>query len=428
MSSWVVPFYFFILGAALLLTLMGLLFAAIIPVIDRWSKRLFIAYFSSLLICSVASLVDMMLFLNQPIGALQKAMAFVESFFLSLPLPLLTVYIVHRRGDNVKKSKVLLSTLILWSVTVLLLASTFFSNFIYYVTPESEFLRGEGYPLMILPMIAISAINSIVAVCSQKKLSRKYFISFMIASLPLTVALSVQAFAEITPLVDISMVVSAVSMLGLIMAEQIEQYTRSQQEIANQKMSVMVLQMRPHFIYNSMMTIYHLCKQDADKAQQVTLDFTNYLRKNFKAIAKEGTIPFTDELEHTRTYLAVEQAQHEDMLVVEYDTPVVNFRLPPLTLQPLVENAVKHGLNPNSDEPLRITVKTHLSDNCVTITVEDTGAGFNPTDESKPHTALANIKQRLEMMCKGTITITSSKGSGTTVKITIPAKSKENGK
>jgi len=422
MSSLVVPFYFFILGAALLLSVTGLWFAVIMPIIDRWSRRLFIAYFSSLLMCGVASLVDMMIYLNHPIGTLQMTMAFVESFFLSLPLPLLTAYIVHCRGENVRKSNTLRASLLLWCTTILFLASTFFTKFIYFATPNGEILRGAGYPLMIIPMIVISGINLVVAICSRKKLSRKYCISFIIASLPLAVALSVQAFTEITPLVDISYVLSAVSMLGLIMAEQIEQYTRSQQEIANQRASVMVLQMRPHFIYNSMMTIYHLCKQDADKAQQVTLDFTNYLQKNFKAIASEDTIPFSAELEHTKTYLAVEQAQHEDMLVVEYDTPVVNFRLPPLTLQPLVENAVKHGLNPNSDEPLRITVKTHLSDNGVTITVEDTGVGFNPNDESIQPTALANIKERLEMMCKGTLKIDSTEGKGTMVTIFVPIK------
>ncbi|WP_294492173.1 sensor histidine kinase, partial [uncultured Ruminococcus sp.] len=117
----------------------------------------------------------------------------------------------------------------------------------------------------------------------------------------------------------------------------------------------MVLQMRPHFIYNSMMAIYYLCKLDADKAQQVTLDFTTYLRRNFAAIASENTVPFKDELEHTRAYLALEQAQFEDRLFVSFDTKHTMFRVPPLTLQPLVENAVKHGMDPDGD-PLSISV------------------------------------------------------------------------
>ena len=153
-------------------------------------------------------------------------------------------------------------------------------------------------------------------------------------------------------------------MFGFVVFDQIEQPLRNQQEIARQqleiaqeKANVMVLQMRPHFIYNTLMSIYSLCNQDPQKARQVTADFTNYLRKNFNAVAAGSAIPFTAELEHTRAYLAVEQAQHEDMLLVDYDTPFTNFRLPPLTLQPIVENAVKHGMNPYSG-PLHILVRT----------------------------------------------------------------------
>ena len=79
----------------------------------------------------------------------------------------------------------------------------------------------------------------------------------------------------------------------------------------------MVLQMRPHFIYNTLMSIYSLCNQNPQKARQVTMDFTNYLRKNFNAVASENTIPLSTELEHTRAYLAVEQAQYDDLLIVD---------------------------------------------------------------------------------------------------------------
>ena len=129
------------------------------------------------------------------------------------------------------------------------------------------------------------------------------------------------------------------------------------------------------------------------------MDFTNYLRKNFTAIASENPVPFSDELEHTRAYLAVEQVQFEDSLCVEYDTPHKNFRLPPLTLQPIVENAVKHGMDPEY-APLCISIRTRETDSGSEIIVEDNGPGFAPADDDcEPHIALANIKQRLEMMC-----------------------------
>ena len=180
-----------------------------------------------------------------------------------------------------------------------------------------------------------------------------------------------------------------------------------------------VLQMRPHFICNTMTSIYYLCKQDPDKAQRVTLDFTDYLRKNFTAIAGEDTVPFKDELEHTRAYLAVEQAQFEDVLFVDFDTPHTLFRVPPLTLQPIVENAVKHGMKSSSD-PIHITVTTRKTASAYEIIVEDDGYGYNPVKDNEPHTALKNIRQRLEMMCKGTLTITPREGGGTVVIVSIP--------
>ena len=115
----------------------------------------------------------------------------------------------------------------------------------------------------------------------------------------------------------------------------------------------------------------------------------------------------------------MEQAQHEDMLCVDYDTPHIDFKVPPLTLQPLVENAVKHSLDPNG-EALHIYVKTRLTDSGNEIIVENNGLDYQPSTDNEPHTALANIHQRLDMMCKGTLKITPREGGGTVVKVTIP--------
>ena len=93
--------------------------------------------------------------------------------------------------------------------------------------------------------------------------------------------------------------------------------------------------------------------------------------------------------------------------------------MPPLTLQPLVENAVKHGMDPTGD-PLHIYVKTRQTNSGSEIIVENDGPDFNPANDNEPHIALNNIRQRLEMMCKGTLTITPREGGGTLVRVTIP--------
>ena len=144
-----------------------------------------------------------------------------------------------------------------------------------------------------------------------------------------------------------------------------------------------------------------------------------YLQSSFTAIVKEGTIPFTEELEHTRAYLAVEQARYHGQLFVEFDTPNTFFRIPALTLQPIVENAVKHGVDPDL-EPLYISITTEDTDRGVLITVEDTGPGYASSDKDAPHFALDNIRERLKTMCGGTLDIELREVGGTKVTIIVP--------
>lgn len=269
------------------------------------------------------------------------------------------------------------------------------------------------------PMISLLILNLCGVIRRRSKLTKKYYAAFLVYSLPIVTTFVVHAVVFFPMLTVFGMVLSTLSMFAIILREQIEQNLNQQREIYNQRTSIMVLKMRPHFIYNAMMSIYYLCAKDSKKAQQVTLDFTTYLRKNFTAIASEDTVPFEDELEHTRAYLAIEQVQFEDNLLVEYDTPHINFQLPPLTLQPIVENAVKHGMDP-AFAPLCIKIQTRKTNSGSEIIVEDNGTGFDISAELEPNTTLANIQQRLKIMCGGNLDIQTSEGGGTTVTVTIP--------
>ena len=418
MITWFTVFTFSVISTALLISLLGIWLTAIIPLIDRWSKRFFFAYFTALMACSLVSLVDLIIY--QYIGTTwERIFGFLEVLLLSVPLPMLTAYLLHSCKKDIKKNTVFRVVEGCWMMFSLLLVSTFFTDHIYYITPDGQFQRGAWFPLLIVPLSVIMILNLAYLIRRKGLLSQKYYHGFLIAIIPITAVLIVHIFVDVTALIDISTVLSAISMFGLIISEQIEQNFRQQQEIARQRASVNVLQMRPHFIYNTMMSIYYLIAQDTDKAQKITLDFSTYLRKNFTALATDGTVPFTEELEHTRAYLEVEQTRFEDNLFVEFDTPHTRFRLPPLTLQPIVENAIKHGLDPELS-PLHITIKTRKTENGCELTIEDTGPGFGVNDNNEPHVALANIKERLEMMCGGTLTISPRENGGTIVKVFVP--------
>ena len=446
MSDWTEPFGSFMIGAALLLSMIGLWFTAIIPSLDGWSKRFFRSYFFIFMLCCLSGIAEVV-FQNIIIPeAVFRLLLFLEDMLLSLLLPMLTVFLLHCCGEDIRSSKLLHAVIGLLAIQIIIFASPAFIEGFFYISPENEYYRGPLYPLFLMPALAIVMLNLMGTIHSKKCLSHKAFLACFVSLIPVMVSLIILLFVDAFQLVDLSIALSALSMYSFILSDQIEQdrlrqqkiilrereitsqqreiaeqqrkIANQQREIANQRSSVMVLQMRPHFIYNTLMSIYSLCRLDPMKARQVTMDFTNYLRRNFNAVANDNAILFSEELEHTRAYLAVEQVQFNNMLVVDWDTTFENFRLPSLTVQPIVENAVKHGINPPN--PLRISVRTQHTDTCTKIIVEDNGRGFDPSDESKPHTTLENIQQRLEMMCDGSMTIQSHEGGGTVVTLVIP--------
>ena len=409
-------------GAMLIMMLIGIAFSAFMPALDRWNRKYFLTFFSILLMYAVVLSVDMIIYTNPDIAATQRVFIIIEYLFFSVLMPMPMPFLLHCCGES-QKSNVLLRTVItLWGIFCIMLCVSQFTDIFYYTASDNQYVRAPLFPLMIAPLSLIMIINTVSLFRRRKKLSKKVFTALLVYLLPTAILVILYMFAAVDTVVSFWMALCAITMFSLILTDNMEQYMQ-QREITNQRAGIMVLQMRPHFIYNTMMGIYYLCKLDPDKAQQVTLDFTTYLRRNFAAIASEKTVPFKDELEHTRAYLAVEQAQLEDRLFVSFETPHTMFRVPPLTLQPLVENAVKHGMNPDGD-PLNISVRTRQTKGGSEIIVEDDGSGFNSADDKEPHLALNNIRQRLEMMCNGKLEISQREGGGTSVKVTIPASDK----
>ena len=407
-------------GALLTLVLLGLATALFMPGIDKWSKRFFIASFSVLMLSIVAYFFDLFTYSNPGLAMTERVIAFFETLLPSLLMPLLSAYILHCCGENLRNSTLFISVVSLWTALFILLCITQFTKGIYHFTSDNEFIRGPWYPVLIILIAAPVILNLAGVICRRHKLTRSYYIAFLVYLLPSLAALIIHMFISAFLLIVIAISIGALSMLGIIMANQVGQYLYQQRVISDQRASIAVLQMRPHFICNTMMSIYYLCEQDPQKAQQVTLDFTTYLRKNLSVMTSNDTSLFSDELEHTRAYLAVVQAQHEDSLFVEYDTPHTSFRVPSLTLQPIVENAVKYGMNPDNAEPLHISIKTVKTASGYEIIVEDNGPGFRPADNKEPHIALANIRERLTLTCGGTLEITSCETGGTRVKVFVP--------
>jgi two-component system LytT family sensor kinase len=352
---------------------------------------------------------------------LSRVSLFCSSLFSSMLIPPIFLYMLHCAGKSWRSSRLFYTIMALWTVYFALLVFTQFTTVIYYYTPDNVYHRGPWYPLLLVPPILLMAVNLIGLYQNRMALTRRQRIAFLVYFLVPLIGMVVQIYFYGLLLIVLGTSVSVLVMFLMNLIDQSERYYRQVEKNAQQQANILVLQMRPHFIYNTLMSIYYLCKKDADKAQQVILDFSRYLKKNFTAIAGEDVVPFTEELEHTRAYLAVEKARYEDKLFVEFDTPVTMFRLPPLTLQPIVENAVKYGVSPGLD-PLHLSIITQETKDGITVLVEDTGPGYKAPKDNEPHVALANIRQRLSITCNGRLEITPREAGGTRVAIFLPKK------
>ena len=383
---------------ALLIGVMGAVVALALRDIEKWWRRYYTVFFS---VIAASHLFELFIYLainDPPLEAVFNTLATVLT---SIVAPLLALYILHCCSEEPRRSLYWKLVLILWGLQILVPIIGRLTGTYLTITGSFEDIRfGLMFYANILVSAAVWAVNLIALIRRRKRLPKLQFFVILLYFL-------------------VPHYLSTFLMELMMFLDHTKRYLQQKEELARQKASNAVLQMRPHFIYNTMTSIYYLIEQDPPKAQQVTRDFTNYLRKNFTAIVKEGTVPFAEELEHTMAYLSVELARFEGKLFVEYDVTYTSFKLPPLVLQPIVENAVKHGVDPDFD-PLYITVSACREEHGAEITVTDSGPGFSELDNDEPHTALQNIRERLEMMCRGTLEISDPEGGGTVVRIRIP--------
>ena len=179
--------------------------------------------------------------------------------------------------------------------------------------------------------------------------------------------------------------------------------------------------MKPHYIYNVMTNIYYLCDMDPSKAQEAIGNVSDYMRNTLTTIENPDPIGFKEELNQIKSYLALEKMRFGDQLLVHYDVDVDDFKIPPLTIEPLVENAVKHGIR-DLDRQGTVTILTRrLPNDGVRIQVIDDGVGFDTeTITMETHRELIGIKARMWKDVQGVMTIESAKGKGTTVTIELP--------
>ena len=191
-------------------------------------------------------------------------------------------------------------------------------------------------------------------------------------------------------------------------------------QLTESRVATMMSQIRPHFIYNTLGSIEQLCNIDPEKAGELVHNFAKYLRGNFGELDNPKPILMSQEMEHVRHYTSIENVRFPDM-TFSFEMNSDDFHIPALTIQPIVENAIKHGLM-KLQKGGTIHVVSFETDTHYCVRVEDDGVGFD-TDvllDERKHVGIRNIRGRLKAMVNGTLKIESTEGVGTKVLIMIP--------
>ncbi len=219
---------------------------------------------------------------------------------------------------------------------------------------------------------------------------------------------------------------ACLSIYLMIQSDRMKRMAIQRQQMEELHTQLLISQIQPHFIFNSLSSIRRLIRKDQDIAVEAVEKFSLYLRENLDSMNSSLPVLFLRELEHTKQYLYMEKLRFGDRLSIEYQINCSNFLLPILTLQPIVENAVKHGVL-EKIEGGKIWIITEETKNDFVVTVRDNGVGFDPEmlktrDDGKTHVGISNVRLRLKLQINGSLTISSIVGEGTEAVIRIPKK------
>jgi len=306
---------------------------------------------------------------------------------------------------------------------VILLIATPFTNILYSFDARNNYVRSAGYWIWFYVTLITFLFIGLVIVIRWKKTDgflRKMFAVSVIA--PVT-AFILNYFVTGVDLNNIAVMIAALIVFMLYENYRILYTIDMSREFDDMQTKIMLSQIQPHFLHNTLTSIIYYADKDSAKTKTALVDFSKYLRKNLDSISKEGLVSFKEELEHTKKYLSLEKFRFEENLEVEYDIQDEFFSLPVLTLQPLVENAVRHGIRKSKSGKGKVIIQSKLTDTHHEVKVIDDGAGFDVSgieDMDETHIGIRNVRKRLMLECGGQLVITSEEGYGTVCRILIP--------
>lgn len=359
---------------------------------------------------------------------ISKAANFVVYTFGYLYNYLIAIYVytyIYLRNTSIKKwlpHIAVCASILMVTITII----SQFTGWLYHIDEYNKFVFGPlnsfSYCVSILMMMA-----SIITLIIYRECIGRRNLMILLLFLIIPIAASViEVIVQDIMLIYLSCSASFILLYVSIQIQQeinaLEKRKQMEMELSDSRAAIMLSQIQPHFLYNSLLAIQDLCGRDAELAEKTVGEFSKYLRGNLDSLTNKYPIYFEKELEHVKTYISLEKKRFEELLQIEFDIKVMNFLLPALTLQTIVENAIQHGVTKQIDGG-KVSIRTYDDENTNYIEVIDNGIGFDTTilnDKGQEHVGIQNVRYRLDAMCSGVLEVQSEIGAGTTVIISIP--------
>ena len=363
-----------------------------------------------------------------------------------LMVALFVTYVKHLSGSKRSSGVISLITYFVSFFSALsCVISAKYTHWYYYIDDHNVYRRGSYYMVAIsLSAVLFTLVVIQIIVCSKRFTIKQIISLFLYITIPFSMVILQVILKPGLGLTNIGMAISLIIIFfvnnirisfsenelnkkvlqqNMVLLSQNKVIAEKKEEIENLQLNMVITQMQPHFVFNVLNIIYYLCAKDSKLAQKAIDIFSSYLRANIDSLVSNELAPFSKELEHVRNYLDLEKLRFDDELEIEYDIGPSDFHIPMLAVQPLAENAVKHGIakSPNGGKLIIRTIEDR--DNFY-IYVIDNGAGFDTGkyhhNDGRSHIGIDNVRLRIEKRVNGKLEIFSSKGNGTTAVITVP--------
>ncbi len=332
---------------------------------------------------------------------------------------------------NSKLDKFILAIFVLGILDVLFFVLNVPFGYVYKIDGNGFYVAGKYRALFLIYPIVSSVLSMFVSRhilgFAQKKTG--ILLIVMIVILPLSSLLTNADYSYtffVFGIVVLLIYGSIQASRGKEISMKNEMIARQSMDLVKQEQQIMISQINPHFIYNTLSTIECLCETDPKLAVKTVHNFSSYLRTNVDTLTKVETVKFERELEHVGHYVAIEMLRFPQ-IEVEYDIKDTDFLIPNLTIQPMVENAIRYGVRMRDEGKIKIS--SYYQDKTHYVEIEDNGCGFDVNAPKKKdgrgHIGIENVKSRLEKMVNGNLCIISKIDVGTKVIISIPAQKEE---